>query len=70
MVIASTQLLGCASTSDLQVHTFYTALLHMIDFDTNDFEYLQALVVEEYMAEFLEDLAEDEQQRSCAPLDN
>jgi len=32
----------------------------VIDFDTNDFEYLQALVVEEYMAEFLEDLAEEE----------
>ena len=32
----------------------------MIDFDTNDFEYLQALVVEEYMDEFLEDLTEDE----------
>ena len=40
--------------------TYTTAINNVIDFDTNDFEYLQALVVEEYMAEFLEDLAEDE----------
>ena len=41
-------------------HHTHTTNNNMIDFDTNDFEYLQALVVEEYMAEFLEDLADDE----------
>ena len=44
------------------VHTFYTALLLlMFDFDTNDFEYQQALVAEDYMAEFMEDLAAEEE---------
>ena len=33
----------------------------MIDFDTNDYEYQQALVAEDYMAEFMEDLAAEEE---------